>query len=492
MNLIYDIEGGHYNNVKASFLASAPDGTEVSRIFISGQDLIDYCKDNEVQILIVPYSGRQFSYAEIMHNGTHVFVAGKGFANNEATLAEFGGPISVGGGDTETKNKGEGAEIYTEALNFSLPQRHYTSYTCAYLAGLALSSGLLDTYTPFEFKQLVRQNAGNYPNHSTTQGFGKVTSISDDTISESLDVMNIQTYFTQGRGNLIFKRVKLPEYYSDDLKFYVDGEITTPDATLTDNFRKEVWLFWKSTGITNDNTFTATYFDPEIYNTGFIGANIPPYVIEDTFPVFNETFVSNGNVTHRAFKDGEKSYQECMKVRVYDGETVVYEEVSRSSSSFSLENVETGQSITFEVYANGLLYPETDKYDWNGSELTFTGTVYDPNEEPTPPEPEPDPETEPDPVDLDPEIESIRREGKEVLLITNNDATAKIYRKLKERDEWELVGETTEDTFTDEIDSAKNYIYAIRLSNSETESALSEPVYIAGRKNTSTVSQVGF
>lgn len=478
--LIYDVAGSHYENVKASYLYTASEGAVVERIDPTTESaLLAYCLEHDFKILIVPYLGRQRFFASLMMNGITVFVAGKAYHLSEGTSREFGAPISVGGGDAETKNTGGGAEIYTEALNFTGTQRHATSYTCAALAGMVEASGLIDNYTPFEIKQIIRQNGDNYPNHSTTQGFGKVTSIVEpESIDETLDVMNIQKYFTQGRKNLLFFRVVEPQYYEGELKLYVDGVLTEPDAILRDEY--STWVFLKGFGSTNQNQFTVTYFEPEIYNTDYIGANIGSYSINELHPVFNSVFLYGNRVQYQGEVEGldylgyasNTSYFDAGKLTIYSGEEIISEEIRSASSSFSLAGLQGTYTLKFEVYTNGELYPEAE-YELNTEtgEITLIGELYNPNS--TEPEPEPESEPEPEPAPTTP---TITREGTNILVTPNEEGTVLLYRKPRINNDWELIGET----LTDTVNENKNYIYSIAYTNGETETAKSEPVYVAG------------
>jgi hypothetical protein len=77
---------------------------------------------------------------------------------------------------------------------------------------------------------------------------------------------------------------------------------------------------------------------------------------------------------------------------------------------------------------------------------------------------------------------SLARSSETVTVTPNETATTlKLYRKTRIEDDWELVGTTTESTISDDTtDADKNYIYAVKIANSETESDYSEPAYIAG------------
>jgi hypothetical protein len=77
---------------------------------------------------------------------------------------------------------------------------------------------------------------------------------------------------------------------------------------------------------------------------------------------------------------------------------------------------------------------------------------------------------------------SLARSSETVTVTPNETATKlKLYRKTRIEDDWELVGTTSESTISDDTtDADKNYIYAVKIANSETESDYSEPAYIAG------------
>ncbi len=392
--LIYDQEGGHFNNVRNSFLFTSSGSANIIRDFgKSESELLTFCLDNDIKIAIIPLSSRQYNFSTLMDNGITVFVAGKGFADSQRTQEQFGPPISVGGGNTETLNFGEGAEVYTQALNFSNEsQRNASSYACGALAGMIENSGLIGKYTPYEIKQIVRQNASNYPNHSINQGFGKVTSIEEpESVDQTLDIMHIQTFLTP--TNLVFIRFTDPKYYSGTPKVFIDGAQVNVPILYGDN---ENWALIESTGFTNQTDFTVTYFEKEIYNTGNIGANPDPYILTDQFPVFNETLVSDfpnyvneGDFKNYIFTHRENSnrgiirYDVC-QIRVYQNSQLLRKVVTRSnvinsvSTSLQLEDNQEYQ-ITFQVFANGELYPETDPYTYNTStgEFTFDGEIFD-------------------------------------------------------------------------------------------------------------------
>jgi hypothetical protein len=86
------------------------------------------------------------------------------------------------------------------------------------------------------------------------------------------------------------------------------------------------------------------------------------------------------------------------------------------------------------------------------------------------------------PVLATPTPPSLARSSETVTVTPNETATTlKLYRKTRIEDDWELVGTTTESTISDDTtDADKNYIYAVKIANSETESDYSEPAYIAG------------
>lgn len=81
-----------------------------------------------------------------------------------------------------------------------------------------------------------------------------------------------------------------------------------------------------------------------------------------------------------------------------------------------------------------------------------------------------------------PTAPSTSRSGTTVAVTPNETATTlKLYRKSKLENDWELIGTTTESSITDTTaDETKNYMYAVKIANTVTESDYSEPAYVAG------------
>jgi hypothetical protein len=139
-------------------------------------------------------------------------------------------------------------------------------------------------------------------------------------------------------------------------------------------------------------------------------------------------------------------------VAVKDGVESSAEEYSKHTYTLTQSVLENYFGVSYEEESEA---PEVEESEEAGETIPVLAT-------PTPP--------------------SLARSYETVTVTPNETATTlKLYRKTRIEDDWELVGTTTESTISDDTtDADKNYIYAVKIANSETESDYSEPAYIAG------------
>ena len=173
--LIYDTESSHHNGVKSTIEHYATVNVTFFRMFEGffgpyDRTIHQYCLDNDIDIVVIPYSGLSLNAGEMLDDGITVI---KPLHN---TPNYYTGAIQVAGGTTQKESPdftNPGLDFYSECSNLNGDLAIAPSFVCGKVAGLV--ANLLDEgYTTWQARQILRQNCDSFDQWTPEEGFGKL------------------------------------------------------------------------------------------------------------------------------------------------------------------------------------------------------------------------------------------------------------------------------------------------------------------------------
>lgn len=170
--LVYDTEGGHFNGIVGAIEHYSDEAVDVHRIFnglvTHGSIIENYVINNDIDIVIIPYSGLSYTADKIVDMGCVVIKP------YNAEPRRFTGVIQTSG-TYEPERLGmagnPGLDFYSEATNYSEPNSTYGSFVAGKVAGLSANL-LREGYNGWEVRQILRQNCDRFDDWTTQYGFG--------------------------------------------------------------------------------------------------------------------------------------------------------------------------------------------------------------------------------------------------------------------------------------------------------------------------------
>jgi len=334
--LIYDTDSSHHNTVKSTVEHYASVDVDFHRIYNGFQgpyhlSILDYCLSNDIDIVVIPWSGIWFDPYLFGKNNIMVILP---FRNNRNIYSSM---IQVAGGETSAVDPAIVTQplldFYSEVSNLSGSSATASSYVCGKVAGLAANL-LDDDYDIWEARQILRQNCDSFNDWSIEDGFGKLPDV-----------------------------ITIPDPILDHPAV---GVIVPPISSSSLNPGLGVLSFNAPGGSFN--------FDD---GNGGINALESPYIIEGGDKIYNISFNTQyGNeFTHIEFELGEYTPKNVpKKVEVFyfnnsPGNRRFH--IGNTSTSSFIPSEREGDRVEYRVYDNEDVLLHQGLGSWNSPVISF-------------------------------------------------------------------------------------------------------------------------
>jgi hypothetical protein len=505
--LIYDVAGSHFNKVRDTFLHFCDVEVNVLRVDF-GAEFKSVIVQNDVKVMIIPYQPFSIeAFTDVIQLGCipilpHIKPFGTPFQEvMRSTIRVWGGvneSTILNNSNPPSETITPGLEYFTECENLVCDERLFGSFIVAKVGAL-LTNVIAQDYTIWEARQILRQNASQYPNYTLKNGFGKLPE--SVTIPQAIDefppvdvfvARNLESNSTNvGAGALYFNSP--------------NGQIvTTGDVFNRSESPSTIQGDDKSYSIDYRRTYGGifTQYEFELGEYAFTEAPKKPEFFYWAIGNGRDVYIGRERVGNNWIKYPQEQQFDRYRVRIFDiNDQLIYEDSQELFDSlfrwvtdrrtftswdpFFLNN--SGNTYKFQFKT----FNAFGESDWSDSVVivddgSYQGQVFDfrtasEPSEPTPPQPPP-PQPEPEPLPaVRPIVTQKQRTANEITLTIEDNFPQAIVQRRSPSGTFETIATTADAEFTDTVpDSAQTYIYRLANTNGEVQSEFSDLIYVAG------------
>jgi hypothetical protein len=512
--LIYDVAGSHFNKVRDTFLHFCDVEVNVLRVDF-GAEFKSVIVENDIKVMIIPYQPFSIeAYTDVIRLGCipilpHAKPFGSPFQEvMRSTIRVWGGvneSTILNNNNPPSETITPGLEYFTECENLQGDERLFGSFIVAKVGAL-LTNVIAEGYTIWEARQILRQNASQYPNYTLKNGFGKLPE--SVTIPETVDEFPpVDVWVVRNTSSDPINGGLGALYFSSPNNRIV----TTGDAFDRTGSPTVIQGEDKSYSIDYRRTYGGifTQYEFELGEYAFTEAPKKPEFFYWAIGSGRDVYVGRERVGSQWIRYPQEQQFDRFRLRIFDvNDQLIYEDSQETFDNrfrwlsdrrtftswdpFFLNN--SGNTYKFQFKT----FNAFGESDWSDSVVivddgSYQGQVFDfrtapevpveAPDEPPPPEPEPEPLPAVRPI----VTQKQRTDNVITLTIEDNFPQAIIQRRSPEGT-FETIATTAETQFTDTVpDSTETYIYRLANTNGEVQSEFSDLIYVAGIRTETTL-----